>query len=105
MHYNDGDNVETATHMLTHVIVSQQLGGYTASTFPAAIDGHRVEQVAFTKFILKTGGKCCVVSVGASVTSTPLEPECTRTYTRRKGQHRASQGYSEQPHQVAVQLA
>ncbi len=26
MHFADGDNVETATHMLTHVIISQQLG-------------------------------------------------------------------------------
>jgi hypothetical protein len=85
------------------VIISQQLGGYTASTFPAAIDGHHVEQVAFPKFILKTGGECCVESVGASVP--PFEPECIRTHTRRKGQHRASQGYSEQPHQVALQLA
>ena len=100
MHYADGDNVETASNMLTHVIISQPLCGYTASTFPPAIDGHRVEQVIFTKFILKTGGKCCVESVGASVP--PLEPECTRTHTRRKGQHRISQGYSAQPHQVAL---
>jgi hypothetical protein len=60
MHYSDSDNVETATHMIAHVIISQQLGGYTASTFPAAIDGHRVEQVAFTKEILKTAGNYCV---------------------------------------------
>jgi hypothetical protein len=53
--------------MLTHVIISQQLGGYTASTFPAAIYGHRVEQVAFTKLILKTGGKCCVESAPNSI--------------------------------------
>jgi hypothetical protein len=38
-------------HMLTHIIISQQLGGYTASTFPAAIDGYRVEQVAYTKLV------------------------------------------------------
>ena len=56
MHYADADNVETATHMLTHIIISQQLGGYTASTFTAAIDGQRVEQVAYTKLTLKTAG-------------------------------------------------
>ena len=51
IHYGDWDNVKTAMPMITHVIVSQQLGGYTERTFPAAIDGHRVEQVAFTKFV------------------------------------------------------
>ena len=61
MHFADGDKVETATHMLTHVIISQQLGGYTASTFPVAIDGHRIQQVAFTKEILKTAGYYCVL--------------------------------------------
>ena len=30
IHYGDWDNVETAMPMITHVIVSQQLGGYTA---------------------------------------------------------------------------
>jgi hypothetical protein len=62
MHYADTDNVETATHMLTHIIISKQLGGFTASNFPAAVDGHRVDQVNFTKFILKTGGEYCVAS-------------------------------------------
>ena len=47
---------QCATHMITHVITSQQLGGYTERTFPAAIDGHRVNQVTFTKFILRIIG-------------------------------------------------
>ncbi len=29
--------------------------------FPAAIDGHRVDQVAFTTFILSTVGNCPVL--------------------------------------------
>ena len=60
INYADWDNVDTATHMLTHVITSLQLGGYTERTFSAAIEGHRVEQVAFTKMILRTLGKCHV---------------------------------------------
>jgi hypothetical protein len=47
-------------HIIAQVIQSQQLGGYTARTFPAAIDGHRVHQVAFTKFFLGTAGICSV---------------------------------------------
>jgi hypothetical protein len=39
--------------MIAHVIMMQQLGGYTKRTFPLAIDGHRVEQVAFSKFVLR----------------------------------------------------
>ena len=96
MHYADADNVDTAMHMLTHIIVSQQLGGYTASTFSAAIDGHRVEQVAFTKLILKTAGKFCF-SISMRDTNSHLP--------NRKGQHSASQEYSERPHQAALHLA
>jgi hypothetical protein len=54
------DNVDNARHMVAHVIQSQQLGEYTEHTFPAAVDGHRVEQVTFTKFILRTAGNCSV---------------------------------------------
>ena len=54
IHYGDWDNVQTAMPMITDVIVSQQLGGYTERKFPAAVDGHRVEQVAFTKLVLRT---------------------------------------------------
>jgi hypothetical protein len=60
IYYFDWDNVDTATHMIAQVITSQQLGGYTERTFPEAIDGHRVEQVAFTKLVLRTAGNCSV---------------------------------------------
>ena len=60
IYYFDWDNADTATLMIAHVITSQQLGGYTERTFPEAIDGHRVEQVAFTKFVLRTAGNCSV---------------------------------------------
>ncbi len=46
--------------MIAQVIQSQQLGRYNERTFPAAIDGHRVHQVAFTKFVLHRAGICSV---------------------------------------------
>jgi hypothetical protein len=45
--------------MIAHVIVTEQLGGYTERTFPAIIDGYRVQQVAFTKTILQQIGNFC----------------------------------------------
>ena len=50
--YADWDNKKTATAMIAHVIMTEQLGGYTARTFPEMIDGYRVQQVAFTKMVL-----------------------------------------------------
>ncbi len=58
--FADWDNDNTATHMIAHVITSQQLGGYTKRTFPAVIDGHRIAQVTFTKFILRILDICYV---------------------------------------------
>ncbi len=52
----DWNNVDTATLLLAHASVSQQLGRYPVSTFPAAIDGHSIKQVAFTNFILHAVG-------------------------------------------------
>ena len=57
--YADWDNQKTATAMIAHVIVTEQLGGYTERTFPAIIDGYRVQQVAFTKTILQQVGNFC----------------------------------------------
>ena len=37
IHFGDWGNVETAMPMITHVIVSQQLGGYTARTYPGVL--------------------------------------------------------------------
>lgn len=51
----DWNNVDTATLLLAHALVSQQLGRYPVSTFPAAIDWHSIKQVAFTNFILRHG--------------------------------------------------
>ena len=59
--YADWDNQKTATAMIAHVIVTEQLGGYTERTFPAMIDGYRVQQVAFTKMILQQIGNYCAV--------------------------------------------
>jgi hypothetical protein len=54
--YADFDNHKTATAMIAHVIMTEQLGGYTERTFPAMIDGYRVQQLAFTKMILQQIG-------------------------------------------------
>jgi hypothetical protein len=97
IHYGDWDNVETAMPMITHVIVSQQLGGYTARTFPAAVDGHRVEQVAFTKFVLRTAGNSCV-----ALSQNDVQPLTLAASEISESQHGPSQGYSEMAHQVAV---
>ena len=49
--YASWDHVETATEMITHIVTKEQLGGYTKRTFTAIVDGHRVQQLAFTKFV------------------------------------------------------
>ena len=59
--YADWDNQKTATAMIAHVIMTEQLGGYTARTFPEMIDGYRVQQVAFTKMVLTQIGNFCAV--------------------------------------------
>jgi len=51
----DWNNVNTATLLLAHALVSQQLDRYPVSTFPEAIDWHSIKQVAFTNFILRHG--------------------------------------------------
>ena len=54
--YASWDHVETATEMITHIVTKEQLGGYTKRTFTAIVDGHRVQQLAFTKFVLRQAG-------------------------------------------------
>jgi hypothetical protein len=61
--YADWDNQKTATAMIAHVIVTEQLGGYTERTFPGIIDGYRVQQVAFTKTILQQIGNFCALLI------------------------------------------
>ena len=47
------DHVDVATEMITHIVTKEQLGGYTQRTFAAMVDGHRVQQTAFTTFVFK----------------------------------------------------
>ena len=54
--YPSWDHVDVATEMIAAIVTKQQLGGYTSRTFPAVVDGHRVEQTAFTKFVLRQAG-------------------------------------------------
>jgi hypothetical protein len=54
--YASWDRVDVATEMITHIITKQQLGGYTSRTFAAIVDGYRVQQTAFTKFVLRQAG-------------------------------------------------
>jgi hypothetical protein len=93
IHYADWDNVDTATHMIAQVIQSQQLGGYTEHTFPAAINGHRFHQVAFTKFVLGTAGICSVPLLFDNATGR-INKLAHTAFDVRKGQHHTSQGYS-----------
>ena len=91
IYYADWDNVDTATHMIAQVIQSQQLGGYTARTFPAAIDGHHVHQVVFTKFVLRKAGICSALLLFDNARINKL---AHTAFDVRKGQHHTSQGYS-----------
>ena len=60
--YADWDNQKTATAMIAHIIMTEQLGQYTERTFPAMIDaGYRVQQVAFTKMVLNQIGNYCAL--------------------------------------------
>ncbi len=61
LNYADVDNHKTATAIIAHVIMTEQLGGYTERTFPAMIDGYRVQQLAFTKMILQQIGIYCAL--------------------------------------------
>ena len=54
--YADWDNVDAAMPMLSHVIVTHEIGGYTASSFQAAVRGYKMELLAFTKFVLRNVG-------------------------------------------------
>jgi hypothetical protein len=54
--YQSWDHVDIATEMIASIVTKLQLGGYTSRTFPAVVEGHRVEQTAFTKFVLRQAG-------------------------------------------------
>jgi hypothetical protein len=96
---HDWDKVDTATHMIAHVIQSQQLGGCAERTFPAAINGHRVEQVAFTEFVLHTAGESEVIAPFRRCLMNKL---AHTAFDVRKGQHHPLQKYSKRGHQVAL---
>jgi hypothetical protein len=48
--YQGWDHVDVATEMIAAIVTKLQLGQYTSCTFVAVVEGHRVEQTAFTKF-------------------------------------------------------
>ena len=54
--FSSWDHVDVATEMITHIVTKEKLGGYTARTFAAVVDGHRVQQTGFTKFVLRQAG-------------------------------------------------
>ncbi len=62
--YADFNNHKTATAMIAHVIMTEQLGDYTKRTFPAMIYGYRVQKLAFTKMILQQIGIYCALLFG-----------------------------------------
>ncbi len=56
VNYADWDNVDIAAHMLTYVIMLQQLGGYTDHAFSTAIEGPMKDiKKVFASFIPPTG--------------------------------------------------
>ncbi len=56
--YADFGNNKTATAIIAHVIMTEELGCYTDQTFPEMLRGHRVQQLIFTKFVLRQIGNC-----------------------------------------------
>ena len=52
----DWDNCDAAMLMLSHVIVTHEIGGYTESTFQVAVRRCKIESLAFTKFVLRNVG-------------------------------------------------
>ncbi len=52
--FADSDNIDIATEMIANIIVCQELKGYTAKSFPLAIEEKKVEQTKLTKHVLKT---------------------------------------------------
>ncbi len=54
--YQSWDHVDIATEIIASIVTKLQLGGYTSRTFVAVVEGHRVEQTAFTKFVLRQAG-------------------------------------------------
>ena len=56
MNYASFDNAYVAMEMLAVVVVQHNLGNFTAASFAETVGGHRVELLAFTKFVLRTVG-------------------------------------------------
>ncbi len=54
------DYCKIATAMISHVVMTEQLGGYTERPFQAMIDEYRVQQLTFTKFALRQNGNSYV---------------------------------------------
>jgi hypothetical protein len=54
--YASWEHVDVATEMITQIVTKLQLGCYTSRTFAAVVEGHRVQQTAFTKFVLRQAG-------------------------------------------------
>ncbi len=59
--FADWDNVNAAMRMLSHVIVAHEICGYTEATFHVAVQGYKMELVAFTKFVLRNVGNSHLV--------------------------------------------
>ena len=80
------DHVDVATDMITHVVTKEQLGGYTQRTFAAIVEGRRVQQTAFTKFVLRQAG------IFLSFLVSKLQTTCSCSLVNvRQGHHCPSQ--------------
>ena len=56
----DYDHYKTATIMLEHIIMSEDLGCYMQDSCPDTIKVYHVQQLAFTKFMLRQIGTCAL---------------------------------------------
>ena len=58
--HTDYDHYKTATIMIAHIIMSEDLGCYMQDSCPDTIKVYRFQQLAFTKFMLRQLGTCAL---------------------------------------------
>ena len=55
-HFADTDTSNVVMEMLRNVIVTHEIGGFTAETLPEFLKGKHMEMITFTKFVLRKVG-------------------------------------------------
>ena len=88
-HFADIDNSDTAMEMLKEVVMKNEIGGFTAESFPEFLVGRRMEMLAFTKFVLRTVGNFIFLISLHIVKSVTNIMAGKATITHRKDMHNA----------------